>query len=464
MGPAVDSMAWAFLPRPSKLVLPRLENAMPAPAPLAALHRDHLRQLTQRYQAALATEQLGGVVLLAGAPAFHFLDDTTASWKPNPHFSLFAPLPDAAGSAVLVPAEGEAVLLHLQPDDFWHAPPKAPRGAWLDALDFKTITSEAARDQEIAQWAAAQRGAVVTLGPGHRDPAGFRARVDFARAQKTPYELACLRAANRVAVKGHRAVQAGFEAGESEFALHLRYLAATDHEDHELPYTNIIGLDERGAILHYHHRRREAGPGESLLIDAGASYAGYAADITRSYARSPGPFQALIDAMDRLQQGLIAQLRPGIAWPAMQSACMGALAEVLVDSGLAMASKEAVLEAGLPECFMPHGLGHLLGIQVHDAGGQLADASGTLAPPPAQHPALRLTRTLEEDVVVTVEPGLYFIPRFLKALREGPHHALLNWPLVEAMTPYGGIRIEDNVRITADGVENFTRDAFAAEA
>ena len=113
---------------------------------------------------------------------------------------------------------------------------------------------------------------------------------------------------------------------------------------------------------------------------------------------------------------------------------------------------------------MPHGLGHLLGIQVHDAGGQLADASGTLAPPPAQHPTLRLTRTLEENVVVTVEPGLYFIPRFLKALREGPHHALLNWPLVEAMTPYGGIRIEDNVRITADGVENFTRDAFAAEA
>jgi hypothetical protein len=128
MGLAVDSMAWACSVSPSKLAQPRLENAMPAPAPLDALHRDHLRQLTQRYQAALATEQLAGVVLLAGEPAFHFLDDTTASWKPNPHFSLFAPLPDAAGSAVLVPAEGEVVLLHLQPEDFWHAPPKPPRG------------------------------------------------------------------------------------------------------------------------------------------------------------------------------------------------------------------------------------------------------------------------------------------------------------------------------------------------
>jgi Xaa-Pro dipeptidase len=143
---------------------------------------------------------------------------------------------------------------------------------------------------------------------------------------------------------------------------------------------------------------------------------------------------------------------------------MEALAEVLVDSGIACGSKAALLEAGVPERFMPHGLGHLLGIQVHDAGGQLANAEGDLTPPPANHPALRLTRTLTPEMVVTVEPGLYFIPSFLKALREGRTRELLNWPLIETLTPFGGIRIEDNVRITPEGPENLTRDAFAGAA
>ena len=460
-----DSMVWACplglaTLRPGPREVP-LEIMMPSDPRLADHHRDHLRTVLARYQGALAREGLGGVVIFAGEPQGHFLDDTNASWKPNPHFSLFAPLPDAAGSAVLIPESGAPELLHLQADDFWHAPPRSPEGSWLEVLPATLVTSERERNQHIAAWTARCAGPTVTLGPGHPDPTAFRHRVDFARAEKTPYELACLRAANARAVRGHRAVAEGFSAEDSEFELHLRYLAATGHEDHELPYTNIIGLNERGAILHYHHRTRDRGPSRSLLIDAGANAGGYAADVTRTYAREPGAFQNLIDAMDALQQAIVARLAPGVPWASLQDATMEALTEVLVESGIAQASKDALLENDVPERFMPHGLGHLLGIQVHDAGGQLANAEGALTPPPPKHPALRLTRTLTPEMVVTVEPGLYFIPSFLKTLWEGRERELLNWPLIETLIPFGGIRIEDNVRITPEGRENLTRDAFA---
>ena len=109
------------------------------------------------------------------------------------------------------------------------------------------------------------------------------------------------------------------------------------------------------------------GPQPGLLIDAGANAGGYAADVTKP-TRGTGTYQNLIDAMDALQQGIVARLAPGVPWASLQDATMEALAEVLVESGIAQASKAALLENGVPERFMLHGLGHLLGIQVHDAG------------------------------------------------------------------------------------------------
>ena len=165
--------------------------------------------------------------------------------------------------------------------------------------------------------------------------------------------------------------------------------------------------------------------------------------------------------MDALQQGIVARLAPGVPWASLQDATMEALAEVLVESGIAQASKDALLEIGVPERFMPHGLGHLLGIQVHDAGGQLANAEGALTPPPPKHPALRLTRTLTPEMVVTVEPGLYFIRELSQDPVGGARARAPELAPVETLIPFGGIRIEDNVRITPEGRENLTRDAFA---
>ncbi len=107
--------------------------------------------------------------------------------------------------------------------------------------------------------------------------------------------------------------------------------------------------------------------------------------------------------------------------------------------------------------FFPHGIGHLLGIQVHDVGGQLKDPSGEPAPPPPEHPFLRLTRETEPGMVFTIEPGLYFIPTLLDPERNSAKGRLLNWKLIDELIPFGGIRFEDDVVVTAAGYENLTR-------
>jgi Xaa-Pro dipeptidase len=106
----------------------------------------------------------------------------------------------------------------------------------------------------------------------------------------------------------------------------------------------------------------------------------------------------------------------------------------------------------------------LLGLQVHDVGGVMGDAKGHERERPKGHPYLRLTRMLEPGVVVTVEPGIYFIESLLAAAHADERRAHIDWAVVDELRPFGGIRIEDNVAATAGKPENMTRDAFARVA
>jgi Xaa-Pro dipeptidase len=432
----------------------------------------HLDSVLADLDAALAAAGLEAVIVDAGGPGTWFLDDIASDWRCNPHFRRLTPLDPADECTILHRPGAVPVLLHLRPQDFWHLPPAPPSGPWTARFDIRPVADVEAREAAIADWLgnAASRTARIGPAPGAlgtvHNPTRVLAHLDFHRARKTAWELACQRAAGRRAVAGHRAAAAAFEAGESEYGIHLAYLAATRHEDAELPYRNIVALDAHGAVLHYQHRERTvpAGGGRSLLIDAGAAVAGYAADVTRTHARAPGAFAELIGAVDALQRELVATIAPGLPWPDLHRRAHDGVARVLVDAGLARGTPEALVETGVTRAFLPHGLGHLIGVQTHDAGGRLVDAEGTEAPPPADHPALRLTRTLEPDWTVTVEPGLYFVPMLLDDLRATKAGDAVAWDAVDALAPFGGIRIEDDVRVTADGVENLTRDAFAAAA
>jgi Xaa-Pro dipeptidase len=122
-----------------------------------------------------------------------------------------------------------------------------------------------------------------------------------------------------------------------------------------------------------------------------------------------------------------------------------------------------MVASGVTSTFLPHGIGHLLGLQVHDIGGFMAGEDGGTIAKPEGHPYLRLTRVLQPGMVVTIEPGLYFIPMLLDKLRATPASASVDWSLVRHLSAFGGVRIEDDVACRADGApENLTRDAFAA--
>ena len=122
-------------------------------------------------------------------------------------------------------------------------------------------------------------------------------------------------------------------------------------------------------------------------------------------------------------------------------------------------SVDEMIHTGVTNVFFPHGLGHFLGLQVHDAGGFMQDERGTHLAAPEQFPYLRCTRVMEVGQVFTIEPGLYFIDSLLEPLRQGEQGKRVNWNKVEALRPFGGIRIEDNIVLHANGVENLTRQA-----
>jgi len=132
----------------------------------------------------------------------------------------------------------------------------------------------------------------------------------------------------------------------------------------------------------------------------------------------------------------------------------------LVQHNLLTCSVDEAIEQRHADPFMPHGLGHLIGLQTHDVGGQIANTKGDAAPPDSRFPALRLTRPMRANSVFTIEPGIYFIPMLLDKLRNTK--TPINWLLIDKLMPCGGIRIEDNIWLTESGAVNMTREAFDA--
>jgi Xaa-Pro dipeptidase len=435
---------------------------------LGALYGAHLEEIKERHDRALERAGASHVVIYSGNPKRMFLDDNDYPFKANPHFVHWAPL-TALPSSYIVYAPGETpILVYYQPRDYWHVVPGAPDGYWTRHFDIRIVNTT----DEIPAHLPEDRQKCIAIGEFDEESTAFGIErinpstainsLHYARGAKTEYELAVMRLAAQRGVAGHVAAEAAFRNGLPEFDIHRAYCAAVSHVDAELPYGNIIALNEHGSVLHYTNLEREAPPNaRSFLIDAGAQVHGYASDITRTYSNGDARFQALIDRMEVLELAVIDKVRAGLDYRDLHVDTHRLLAEVLVEAELASGSPDTLLETGVTSAFFPHGLGHLLGIQVHDVGGhQESDTGGTIDPP-SGHPFLRLTRVLEENMVLTIEPGLYVIDMLLDELRGTPAEGHVNWQTVEWLRPFGGIRIEDDIRVLSDGNENLTREAFA---
>jgi Xaa-Pro dipeptidase len=431
---------------------------------LSTVYTAHVTVLKLRHEHALDDHGFDHYAAYSGALRYQFLDDMPYPFKVNPHFKWWAPVTSNPNCWVIYTPGLKPKLLYFQPVDYWHKTAETPTEKWVEKFELVTIT-----DPEQAR-AHMPKGKIAFVGEWDESFAswgdftvnheGVVNRLHWDRAYKTEYELECLRRANDRGARAHRAAEAAFNAGASEFEIHLDYLRASAHTDEELPYGNIIACDDHGSVLHYyHHTHDRQDTRYSFLIDAGASFNGYASDITRTYSKH-NEFAELIAAMDAMQQELCAKAGPKMNYIDLHLLAHRKVAEILHRFGFVDLDADGILEKRISSTFFPHGVGHYLGLQVHDVGGFMADPDGKTVPKPDGHPWLRLTRQIEPAHVFTIEPGLYFIDSLLGELRQSANAKHINWEKVDGFRKYGGIRIEDDIVVTDNGHENLTRDAF----
>ena len=437
------------------------------PKPEALLYSRHIEHRREEIDDILAELGYDGLLIHSGRPENRLFDDQHPPFRAHGAFVALVPLPFVVDSLLELRPGEKPRLWYCQPDDFWHMPPEPPADWLTGSVDVEVVTSPGHWHAQFRQQRAlAVIGAERALGPlldgADLNPPELIWRLDEMRTRKTAWERNCIERANRLAVTGHLAAAEAFRAGMSELEIHLAYLAAMGADQDTLPYNSIVALNDHGAVLHYQFRSaRRPGSLRSFLIDAGADWRGYAADITRTWTlEEHREFGDLIDAMDAAQRRLVDQVRAGESFVDLHLEAHRAVAAVLEQAGIVRMAPEDQIETGVSAHFLPHGLGHFIGAQVHDVAG-LKDENGVDLPPPEHYPALRLTRRLESGQVVTIEPGLYFIPSFLEKLRASDHAAQVDWQAIERLTPFGGIRIEDNVLVSEGEPVNFTRQAFA---
>jgi Xaa-Pro aminopeptidase len=286
--------------------------------------------------------------------------------------------------------------------------------------------------------------------------AELRAELDRIRRPKDALELQRMREAEGATAMAFAAVHAFLTDGTSERRAQIELEAeAFRHGGDAMAYDSIIASGPNAAALHFAPSTREMRDGELVLIDAGAERLGYASDITRTYpvgGRMTSEQQELHSVVHAAQQAAIAQCGPGIEWTEVHLTATREIAAGLVACGILTGEPEGLIERGAVWLFFPHGIGHLVGLGVRDAGGIMPDRQPVF-------PQLRIDLPLEPGMVVTVEPGVYFA----RALLEDPdqrrrHRDAVDWQRVDRLLDFGGIRIEDNVLITDEGHDVITRN------
>jgi Xaa-Pro aminopeptidase len=289
--------------------------------------------------------------------------------------------------------------------------------------------------------------------------ADLRYGLNHIRRQKDALELARMRAAERATRAGFAAIATLIEPGRSERELQIELEAAFFRNGADfLAFDTIVGGGPNSAVLHFPPTSRRFADGDLILIDAGAESRGYASDITRTYPAS-GRFnpeqQELYAIVEAASLRATERCTAGTEWRDVHRTAELVIAEGLAELGLLRGQPESLVERGAQALFFPHGIGHMVGLGIRDAGEVLRGRG----PTEDEFPRLRVDLPLLPGHVFTVEPGIYFVAALLHDtdFRER-HRDAVDWERAEGMLDLGGIRIENNVLITGDGPEVLTAD------
>lgn len=425
---------------------------------------DASSQLERRRQTVAERWNLGdqAVVIGAGEPVpIPGRGDRTYPYRAHSEYFYLTDRERPGGVLAYDPDEGwiEFIRPVSREELLWEGAPSDDQpGVALDELE-AWLDRHWRQGRPVANLGAPVPGAGAVADQAVCDLADeLRRALNHVRRQKDPVELERMRAAERATAAGFAAIVALITAGPTERDIQIELEAEFfRHGADHLAFDTIVASGANSGVLHFPPTGKALDDGELVLIDAGGEVRGYASDVTRTYPVS-GSFSpeqaALHDLVDRAGQAATSRCADGIEFRELHRTAALVIAQGLVDFGLLRGRPESLVQSGAVTLFFPHGVGHMVGLGVRDAGEVLPGRE-----PEPGLPGLRADLPLLAGHVVTIEPGLYFVPALLAdpdtraRLRDQ-----VNWERADGLAGFGGIRIENNVLITEDGHEVLTAD------
>ncbi|KAI9692934.1 MAG: hypothetical protein M1822_004929 [Bathelium mastoideum] len=284
----------------------------------------------------------------------------------------------------------------------------------------------------------------------------LRRAIETCRIRKDAYEAALVRHANKVSAAAHTAVLRAARHAPNEQNLYGLFLQKCIAQGcHEQAYHPIVAGGHNCATLHYIRNDLGLSKKLNLLIDAGAEYQCYAADVTRTFplnGRWTRESREIYELVHEMQRQTMEMCRPGLKWEDAHERAHKIAIEGLLKLGILKGEKEQLWEKRISTAFFPHGLGHYLGMDTHDVGG-----NANYADEDPMFRYLRIRGQVPEGAIVTVEPGVYFCRFIIEPfLKDDETKKFIDEGVLDRYWDVGGVRIEDDVLITKDGWDNLT--------
>ncbi len=421
-----------------------------------------LRAATRAHRRALMRRLPDGLILLTAAPEAVRNGDVHHPYRQSSDF-LWLTGVEASGYALLLdPRRGKEVLFIprlTQMHAVWlgHIPSRqeAREAFGIREVRYSAQLPKALRRRGRGVLHANSRGAALarrearSLRPESRE---LRQALDELRVFKDAAELALLAKASAATAAGHLAAMRAARPGMFEYQVQAELERAFKAAGcAQLGYGSIVAGGRNSAVLHYVANECRLGAGDLLLVDAGAEYRGYTADVTRTFPVS-GRFsprqREVYEVVLAAQERCIDYARAGNTSMDVQRLSERVLAEGLRGLGLLRGSVDELVETEAVRVFYPHGIGHTLGLDVHDVHGgrkrrlRLRRSSSKI----------RFRARLEPGFVITVEPGIYFMEALLRDPKiRRKQHTRIDFDRAERWLPVGGVRIEDDVVVRAEG-------------
>ncbi len=445
----------------------------------------------QRRRTEFLREIDGPVLLLAGGARARNYPDNVYPFRADGSFLFFFKAPEADAAALFDPKDQSVTLfLHERTPEgaLWHGP--VPDFAAMreqlgvnQVLGLQQLEVEVKRrvaGRKVCSLAVADERATARASAITGESLDFYAAdkvgdpklvqtIAKLRTRKQADEIAAMRITARVTREAHEAAMRATRPGVKEQEI-AGIVEGCFVRAGCVPAYNTI-LSVRGEVLHNHEHNNVCQSDDILLLDAGAEDVanGYCSDVTRTWpvsGRFTSEQAAIYDVVLRAEVAAIAAAKPKARYRDVHMVASEVIAEGLVDLGLMQGKPEDLVESGAHALFFPHGVGHLLGLDVHDMeafGDAVAYAPGRARSPQFGTKFLRLDLDLEPGMAFTIEPGIYFVPAILHHPEFRERFAgQVDFTRAERYLQmndgrgFGGIRIEDDVVCTESGNEVLT--------